>query len=260
MGVLKGNVDILGLGNLLQLLSMNKREGVLTLLLGEDRKAIHFGPEGIRLLSSTMKRVNRLGKILLRRKRLSSSDLEGLLKEQKLLGWKLGQIATTSGLVKREDIEDALREQIEEEIFDIFMWNDAAFTFHEGQVPKEDTHTPLAALTFGVSVTSLLLEAARRADELMMIRRILRDDMTLKKFSFDIQADELGDDLEVVDAVLPLINGRRTLSEIIQMSIYPRFVTMRGVHKLLTLGYIKALDRKGQPVRYGEPAQRLRQG
>src|SRR5206468_372788 len=110
MRALKGDVDILGLGNLLQLLSFNKSEGTLTVLRGTEKKAIHFGPEGIRLLSSSMRRINKLGKILLRRRTITKEDLDALLKEQKLLGWKLGQIALTSGLVKKDDIEDALRE------------------------------------------------------------------------------------------------------------------------------------------------------
>ena len=129
MRALRGDVDILGLGSLLQLLSFNKREGILTVAQGTEKKTIHFGAQGIRLLSSSMRRINKLGKILLRRRTISKEDLDALLKEQKLLGWKLGQIALTSGLVKKKDIEDALREQVEEEIFDLFMWSNATFEF-----------------------------------------------------------------------------------------------------------------------------------
>jgi len=259
MGILKGDVDILGLGNLLQILSMNRREGILTLIRGEDRKAIHFGTQGIRLLSSTLRRINKLGKILLRRRRITKQDLDALLKEQRLLGWKLGQIALTSGLVKKADIEAALGEQIEEEVFDMFMWSEAAFEFAENKKPPKDVDHPLADLTLGKSVTSLILEAARRADELLMIRKILDDDdITIEKFSFEVQADELGEDLEAVDEILPLINGRRTLREIVQMSIYPRFQTMRAIYRLLTLGYTKAHGRKGNTIRIGLPIERVR--
>ena len=110
MRTLKGSVDLLGLGNLLQILSMNGREGILTIARAEDRKSVHFGPEGIRLLFSSMRRINKLGKILLRRRRISKDDLDALLKEQRLLGWKLGQVALTSGLVRKEDVETALLE------------------------------------------------------------------------------------------------------------------------------------------------------
>ena len=259
MPILKGDVEILGLGNLLQLLAMNHREGVLTLTRESDRKTIHFASRGMRLLSSTMKRINKLGKILLRRKRITKEDLDALLKEQKLLGWKLGQIAVESGLVHKKDVEEALREQIEEEIFDLFMWNEAAFEFVEGRAPKTEESNPLSGLTFDANVTSLILEAARRADELLMIRRILTDDdMTLSKFPFEIQADELGQDADTVDEIIPLINGRRTVREVVNASTYPRFVSMRAIYRLLVLGYIKAQDRKGNTVKVAPAAQTVR--
>ncbi len=259
-GILKGDVDILGLGNLLQLLSMNAREGVLTLYKGNEKKTIHFASQGIRLLSSTMRRVTRLGKILLRKRRISSHDLEALLKEQKLLGWKLGQIAMTSGLVKKSDVEDALREQIEEEIFDMFMWSDAAFEFAEGRtVRNHQVDNPLAGVTFGANITSLLLEAARRNDEMLMTRRIFHDDeIRLQKFNFEIHADELGGDLEVIDHILPLINGRNTMREIVQSSIYPRFITMRAIQALFTGGHLKAQDARGVPILIPKRTERVR--
>jgi len=259
MPALKGDVEILGLGNLLQLLAMNHREGMLTLIRNDDKKTIHFSPKGMRLLSTSLRRINKLGKILLRRKRISKEDLDALLKEQKLLGWKLGQIAVESGLVQRKDVEEALREQIEEEIFDMFMWREAAFEFVEGRAPKQEENNPLSGLTFDVNMTGLILEAARRADELLMIRRILSDDdMTLTKFPFEIQAEELGQDIEVVDEILPLINGRRSVREIVNASIYPRFITMRAIYRLLVLGYIKAQDRKGNMVKVAPPAEHVR--
>jgi len=212
---------------------MNHKEGVLTLIRESDRKTIHFTAKGMRLLSSTMKRVNKLGKILLRRKRISKDDLDALLKEQKLLGWKLGQIAVESGLVHKRDVEEALREQIEEEIFDMFMWKEAAFEFVEGRAPKMEENNPLSGLTFDANVMSLILEAARRADE-------------------------LGQDMDTVDEVLPLINGRRSVREIVNASSYPRFVTMRAIYRLMVLGYIKAQDRKGNTVKVAKAAQHVR--
>jgi len=259
MPVLKGDVEILGLGNLLQILAMNHKEGILSLFRDSDKKTIHFSPKGMRLLSSSMKRINKLGKILLRRKRISKEDLDALLKEQKLLGWKLGQIAVESGLVQKKDVEEALREQIEEEIFDMFMWSQAAFEFAEGRAPKQEESNPLAGVTFDANMTGLILEAARRADELLMIRKILSDDdMSLTKFPFEIQADELGGDIDVVDDILPLMNGRRTVREVVNGSIYPRFISMRAIYRLLVLGYIKAHDRKGNTVKVAPPAEPVR--
>ncbi|HXG61497.1 MAG TPA: DUF4388 domain-containing protein [Planctomycetota bacterium] len=249
MGILKGDVDILGLGNLLQLLSFNRREGTLTLYKEMERKAIHFGPRGIRLLSSTMKRINRVGRILLRKRRISRADLEALLRRQKLEGLKLGQLAIRAGKATRKDVEEALREQIEEEIFDMFMWEGAAFEFQEGPSARAEATDPLAGLSFDVNVTSLLMEAARRHDELMRIRSILHDeDMVLQRAATSIPVSALGEDLEAARGLFPLVDGKRTLREVAQISPYPRFATMRAIYRLLALGQLKARDRKGAAI------------
>ena len=245
MGILKGDVDILGLGTLLATLSMNGREGVLTLYKGMDKKSIYFGPQGMRLLATSMKRVNQLGKIFLRRKKVTADDLKKLLDEQKMLGWKLGLIAVNSGKITKKDLEEALREQIEEEIFDMFMWAGAAFEFQEGP-PRSKSDNPLAELTFESNITSIALEAARRADELLQIRQLVSDEgLSLARLPRDIKAADVADGLDTIKGVLPLINGSRTVRDIVAGSIFPRFATLRAIYALISKGYVKAFNAKG---------------
>jgi len=249
---LKGHVDLMGLGNLLQLLSMNKTEGVLSVIRGGEKQAIHLGPEGIRLLSSTVPRVRRLSKIATKLsgpKLITSQRLKNLLGKEKLLGWSLGHVLFSNEELTKGHIQQALRLQVEEEVLDLFVWDKAMFTFAEGRPSRAQLSNPLASLPIRADVTSLLLEAARRADELLQIRQTLPDDKTrVHKIEREIHADQLGEDVVRVDAILPLINGRRTLKSILQKSIYPNFATMRAVHKLLSLGYAKARDRAGVTV------------
>jgi hypothetical protein len=249
---LKGHVDLVGLGNLLQLLSMNKTEGVLSVTKGREKQSIHFGHEGIRLLSSSVPRVRRLSKLATKlsgRKLITPERLRNLLKKEKLLGWTLGQLVYDNDQVSTEKIHEALRHQVEEEILDLFVWDKATFAFEEIRPSRAQLASPLASLTIRADVTALLLEAARRADELLQIRKTLPDDTTkVQKLPREIHADELGEDLVRVDAILPLINGHRTLRAILESSIYPKFATLRAVHKLLTLGYAKAKDRSGDTM------------
>jgi len=246
---LKGHVDLVGLGNLLQLLSMNKTEGLLAVTRGREKQAIHFGHEGIRLLSSTVSRVRRLSKLATKlsgRTLITPERLKNLLGKEKLLGWTLGQLVFANEQVSSEKIHEALRHQVEEEILDLFVWDGATFSFEEIRPSRTQLASPLGSITIRADVTALLLEAARRADELLQIRKTLPDDGTkVQKIPREIHADELGEDLVRVDAILPLINGRRTLKAILEASIYPKFATLRAVHKLLTLGYAKAHDRSG---------------
>jgi len=249
---LKGHVDLVGLGNLLQLLSMNKTEGVLAVTKGGEKQSIHMGPEGLRLLSSTVPRVRRLSKLATKlsgRKLITPERLKNLLGKEKLLGWSLGQLVFANEQLSSDKIHEALRHQVEEEILDLFVWDKAVFTFEEVRPTRAQLASPLASLTIRADVTALLLEAARRADELQQIRRTFPDDDTkVQKIPREIHADELGEDLVRVDAILPLINGHRTLKAILQASIYPKFATIRAIHKLLTLGYAKARDRSGDTI------------
>jgi hypothetical protein len=249
---LKGHVDLVGLGNLLQLLSMNKTEGTLSVVRGREKQSIHFGHEGIRLLGSTVARVKRLSKIA---KKVSGpalitpERLKKLLGKEKLLGWTLGHVLFANEQLSADRIQQALRLQVEEEVLDLFVWDRAVFAFEEGPLRQSQLSSPLAMLAIRADVTALLLEAARRADELIQIRRTLPADTSkVQKIPREIHADQLGEDVIRVDAILPLINGQRTLKTILEMSIYPKFATMRALHKLLSLGYAKAKDREGETI------------
>jgi hypothetical protein len=234
---------------------MNKTEGVLGVIRGGEKQSVHLGPDGIRLLSSTVPRVRRLSKLATKLsgpKLISSQRLKNLLKKEKLLGWTLGHVLFSNEELTEERIQQALRLQVEEEVLDLFVWDRAVFTFAEGRPSRAQLASPLAGVAIRADVTSLLLEAARRADELLQIRRTLPDDRAkVQKIPREIHADQLGEDVVRVDAILPLINGRRTLKSILQSSIYPKFATMRAIHKLLTLGYAKAHDRGGDTVLLG---------
>lgn len=243
MRFLKGHVDLVGLGHLLQDLTAHQAEGFLTLVRGKDRQTIHFGPGGIRLLSSSLARVKRIARIARRTlgTRPPTADrLRALLKKEKLLGWSLGQLALSETPLRREDVEDALRRQVEEEVLDLFMWSQAMFEFKEGKLAGAKALEPLAHLELRTNVTSLLLEAARREDETRRIRQSLGDDRhALRKVPREFHADVLGEDVVRADAILPLINGRRTLKAILRSSIYPIFSTLRAVHTLRTAGYVE---------------------
>jgi hypothetical protein len=249
---LKGHVDLVGLGNLLQLLAMHRTEGVLSVTKGPEKQTIHLGPEGIRLLSSTVPRVRRLSRLATKlsgRTLITPERLKNLLGKEKLLGWTLGQVVFSNEPLSSEKIHEALRHQVEEEILDLFVWEKAHFSFEEIRPSRAQLANPLATLTIRADVTALLLEAARRSDELTRIRRALPDEAAkVLKLPCEIHADQLGEDVVRVDAILPLINGRRSLKAILQASIYPQFATMKAIHKLLNLGYAKAKDRAGQTL------------
>ena len=63
-----------------------------------------------------------------------------IAKSQNLL---LGEALAQGGFVRQEDIDDVVRGQIEEEIYDLFLWDRADFEFVEGP-PIEELRDPPA--------------------------------------------------------------------------------------------------------------------
>ena len=77
-----GDLGILGLGNLFQVISMSAARGFLTISQGEVKKTIQFASTGIRLASG-VRRALPLGQILIRMGRLTQAQLDELLAEQR---------------------------------------------------------------------------------------------------------------------------------------------------------------------------------
>ena len=238
-GKILGDVQVLGLANLLQLLAANELEGVLTVHQGEDRKSIQFLADGIRLIGTGRWRRHTLGEILIRAGKLTRPQLDALLSEQKKTGQKLGVLISAQGLLSRSAIDNALREQAEEEIHDLFTWPRAQFEFSQGDASSR-TDTPLAGVKLDSNLTSLMLEAARRADEVRLIREVIPDDgLVPVRLTREPPKENPNLDSDVLMSIFPLLDGKRPVGAIVAESLHPRFPVLRTLYVLANEGSIK---------------------
>jgi CheY-like chemotaxis protein len=248
MGRLSGDVSVFSIADVLQFLSQNAKEGVLSINMGEHRKTIYLSPNGIRLLRTSSRRTNSLGEILIRTRKITRDQLDEYLDMQKKTGKKLGEIVGKLGLVTKRDIDVALKEQVAEEIFDLFSWPTASFEFIEG-APTVQPDTPLADHVIDANAGAIMMEAARRADELQLIMKVIRDEkMIVMKTTKPFDPAGVGENADLVKALYAQVTGRHTVEEVIRRSLYPRFDALRGLYLVATGGYIKLFDREGATV------------
>src|SRR5262245_26062494 len=246
MGELRGDVSIFSFADLLQHLAQRQSSGLLTITQGPMQKVIHLGPDGMRLISISTRKTSSLGEILIRTRKITRAQLDQLLVEQQKTGKRLGELVSRQGLVTKTDIEQALREQAQEEIYDLFSWTEAKFEFLEGPEPAKPKDFPLADVVVDASPTSVMLEAARRVDELTVIRKTIRDESMIPiRTTKQFMADKLGLNPDLLTAVYSQISGRVGISEVIRLSLYPRFEALRAMYVLATKGYVKIMDREG---------------
>lgn len=240
MGKILGDVDIVGFPSLLQLFATARCRGFLTVYDDTRRKTIEFGPVGIRLVSGA--RVAKpLGNILLRTGRVTLEQLDELLAEQQKTGRPLGKIVASRKILSQAVVDSALREQAADEFCDIFTWTQARFEFRaaDGEPPPPD-EGPLTDVILDANVVPLLLDAACRIDELSQIRSIIPDEQLVPlRLEHPAEAHASGVDCLAMEEILPLVDGQRSVTEIVDESLYPRFTVLRTVSSLAKAGVIK---------------------
>jgi CheY-like chemotaxis protein len=238
-----GDLDVFGISNLLQMLSGAGSHGILTIAKGAVKKVIQFLPGAIRLVSG-VRRTNPLGEILVRSEILTQERLAELLEQQRSSGQRLGDLVVNLGILSRETLDSALREQVAEEIYELFTWTDSSFEFTETlEDPPAKDHGPLAGVLLDANMMSLMIEAARRMDELERIRAVIPDERLIpKQVELPVTFDDLGLERRAVEEILPLADGNRSIDRIIDESLYPRFTVLRTLYGLSERGILKIRD------------------
>lgn len=244
MGTLSGHVDVVGLSTLFQMIAEAGREGYLSVSSSDRSTTLEFGPAGLRLISGA-RRANPLGQILLRTGKLTEQQLKGLLKKQKRTRIPLGRLVCDRGFLTPEEVDGALRNQVEEEIYELFEWTGATFEFKTldaAAPPPADG--PLASVLLDSDVVSFLIEGARRVDELRRVQSVIPDQ---RLFADPVEIPTFlqpkTDRLAVVD-VMSLADGSRTVRQILDESIFPRFTVLRTLRDMAVNGILKIRDRQ----------------
>ena len=157
--------------DLVQMLSMSKRSGKLTLTEGTLRAALVFRVGDI-IAAYREPPVRRLGDTLLRMGLVSESSLSMALNVQHQLSPAplLGTILVDFGVLSPEALRAVVREQIEEVLAELVSWENGSFKFEpmplsealDREIEGRDLVVP-----DGLRAEQVVLEALRRRDELL---------------------------------------------------------------------------------------------
>ena len=193
---LVGNLEDLGLGEILQIVSLSRKSGVLQLNSRErDGRVIFRDGQVIRAMASTFP--ENLGDLVLRN---GLADMETLkqalvIQQEHDDDRRIGDILVSEFGVDREAIEAAVREQLEKIVYSFFGWDEGAFSFELGDC-QELVVTNLNPLQFmldqGLNPQWLAMEGSRILDE----KRHRGEDL-----------EEQGESLVDLESLLAEVNG-----------------------------------------------------
>jgi hypothetical protein len=248
---LEGELRDFNILEVIQLLGQQGKTGVLRVWgLGKrgDEAGIYFSEGRITHATSTQRtKGDTLGERLVKTGIISRDDLQAALQSQKKSGRFLGEIVVEGGVVEEQVVLNALYTQVHELVYEVFRLQEGRFKFQALPVGKSPT------LSVQLNADEVMLNILKMVDEWPEIEKkvppstmILQKAGTLEKHGITLSEDQ--------DAVYRLVDGVKSVQDIIDMSLLGKFATLEILASLLEEGNVKEVGIKKVGVRKGETA------
>jgi len=168
---LEGTLRDFSFADILQLISLQRKTGVLTLKSDENVTTVSFINGNIVGASTLNQHTEDLiGLILLKRGEVEDGELKEALQRQEETLQRLGRILIDHGVVTIDTVRSALQQQILQIVYRIFRWNDGDYHFSQESDIDYDRE-----LTEPMAADHIIMEGARMTDEWPFIEQRLPD-------------------------------------------------------------------------------------
>ncbi len=234
---LEGSLKAFKFPEILQFLAMGRMSGVLSVERDHHKVDLTFVEGKITGAQSDTRHL-RLGQMLLYAGKLNRATLDEALDAQQIggRGRRLGEILVDRKIISAEELHGFVRLQVEEEVWDLFRWEDGNFHFEQGPAAKP------GAISIALDVEPLLLEGARRLDEWQSICANIDNSREIFRVNPEFQFNP---ELKLEPKswrVLSIVNGRLSVEGLVRLSTIGRFETYWALDSLLREGVIASVD------------------
>ncbi|MFQ5882190.1 MAG: DUF4388 domain-containing protein, partial [Candidatus Methylomirabilales bacterium] len=167
---LVGRLEDLALPDIFQILGVSKKTGKLTITRRDGSGAIIF-KDGLVIYATADSVRDTLGNMLVCQKHLTENTLMAAIELQHRSpdGKQLGAILLEKGFISPQVLEQAIRQHIEQVIFEFLTWESGFFKFEILDIKSEDeieVDTKDFLVTPGITPQHLIMEGMRRLDEM----------------------------------------------------------------------------------------------
>lgn len=230
---LQGNLDDFSLPEILQLIAVQQKSGVLKLTAGDDVAVIFF--EGGKVVSTRDRRRNAkdpLKPFLVKTGRVTEPQLRQVETIEGESRRELTDILLSGNYLTSEQLTHAVEEQIQDTLHQLLTWKTGTYHF------SGDARTvPKFAVNVRLNTEGLLMESMRRIDEMARYREELSSTaMVLRPKALAVPPTEM---TEAERRVLPLIDGLRPIRDIMAQSKLVDFEVYEALHHLLEQGVVE---------------------
>ena len=225
-----GNLETMNLAELLQWLANNRQTGTLNISNGTIEKRIYLR-EGTILSSSSTDPKRLLGHFLVSKGVITEEVLAQAMTVQEQQGKLLGEILIEGGAVDEATLERMLRLNAEENICDLFAWEEGSFEFHDGDLPDHEL------VSLSVNITGLIMEGMRRIDHTAAMKEVIPSTQCVP-----VAVASLVDDGELDPGwrgVLEAVDDDRSIEDICLHTHSSEFFVCQVLHRKIVEGKLK---------------------
>lgn len=156
-----GSLEDLSLGDILQIISLSQKSGVLALRSGGGEGRIRFRA-GLVCAAATKARPDDLRGLLVDGGFVPAAEFEAAESASEGPA-ALGDLLVAAGVIARERLDALEREAVEAAVVEMFQWRTGDFSFDVRETAEPED--PKLVLAVGINAQYLAMEAARFGDE-----------------------------------------------------------------------------------------------
>ena len=230
---LKGSLREYSLPKILTDLHRKRATGTLAVSTPNFTKKAYL-VKGDAVFAASSYEDDRLGEMLLKAGKITVEQYDKSVEILKRTKKRQGAILVELGYLTPKDLFWGVKYQVKEIIYSLFQLEDGECEFIEDDVPTDEV------ITLKMSMGNLIHEGVKRIDNWTRIRREMPDTGIALKLSKDPLT--LFQDVELSPynkKMLSIIDGKKTIKEIIDSSWMNSFEAMKTIYVLWTIGILE---------------------
>jgi len=253
----KGTLKEFKVPDILQLISLQKKTGILTFTSTEGFITLIFQNGMIVGVDSFPKKLEmRVGSVLVKQDYISEEMLQRALDIQKRTNQKIGEILVAMGLVGKETIFDSLRTQAVEIVLSLFKWKRGEYNFKIMEYLEEGMR-----IIDPIPTDNIIMEGVQMLDEWPQIKELIPDETTVLEpipvspgnieivaEYEDVPEEEVADKIYLTETetnLLKYVNGQNTVRDLVELGIFTEYKVYKGLYNLVRKSIIRARVKTG---------------
>lgn len=230
---LTGDLGSIDLANVFQMLQLSQKTGTLEIRCRGARTEIYLDGEAVLYPFDRDAFPQKVLRLLQRTGRVGADAVDKARASVSVLKRDILSVLVGTRAITAEVVAEAYREQMSEEVYELFSDRDATFEFRENEQPRG--HGKVIDANYRLPGNGLLMEAARRVDEWGYIREKVSSDLCV--FEAAGRVDQVPEE-ERDGALLEVfanLDGKRPVRALVDKTGLTRFTVCKKLALLANL-------------------------